>query len=46
MFSFSCAFGYVYVAVIPSVDNIRKTRVFFLLMLRAYVYAYDAAILR
>ena len=34
-----------YVAVIPSEDNIRKTIVFVLLSLRAYVYAYVAAVL-
>ena len=42
---FSCAYAYAYVAVIPSEDNIRETSVFVLLMLRAHVYAYVAAVL-
>ena len=42
VFFFPCA----HVAVIPSEDNIRKTSVFVLLMLRArYVYTYAAAVL-
>ena len=31
--------------MVPSEDNIRKTSVFVLLMLRTYVYAYVAAVL-
>ena len=44
----SCAndFAYAYVAVIPSEDNIRKTSVFVLLMLRAYVYPYAYALVQ
>lgn len=43
MFVYSCA--YAYVTVIPSQNNIRKTSVFVLFMLRAYVYVYVAAVL-
>ena len=42
---FSCTYAYAYVAVIPSEDNIRKIRVSVLLMLRAFVNAYVAAVL-
>ena len=37
MFAYSCA--YAYVTVIPSQNNIRKTSVFVLFMLCAYVAA-------
>ena len=40
----SCA--YAYVAVVPSEDNIRKTSVFVLFMLRAYVYGYAYALVK